>query len=120
MTDADLQQALDGWLPGLTRAGDFSGVVLVARGYGDANQDGHVPNTPDVRYNIGSINKAFTHVAILQLIDSGKLKLTDTIGALLPDDPNEGGRVSARSTADTVTIQVVLPRHDVGLGPACA
>ena len=31
-----------------------------------------------------------------------------------------GGRVSARSTPDTVTMQIVLPRHDVGVGPACA
>lgn len=114
MTDADLQQALDGWLSSQSSAGDFSGVVLVARGgrtifargYGDADRSGHVPNTPDVRFNVGSINKAFTHVAILQLVAAGKVKLTDTVGGLIPDYPNAEARVA--------TVQQLL-EHQAGI-----
>jgi len=70
------------------------GRTVFARGYGDADQSAHVPNTPDVRFNIGSINKAFTNVAIRQLVAEGKLHLTDTIGALIPDYPNANARVA--------------------------
>jgi CubicO group peptidase (beta-lactamase class C family) len=71
------------------RAVDFSGVVLIARGdtilllnaYG-------VRNTVDTRFNLGSINKTFTAIAVAQLIQQGRLSLDDHLVKYLPDYPN--------------------------------
>ena len=72
------------------------GVVLVSKvgepvfqkAYGLANREQRSPMSPELRFNYASIGKAFTKTAIGQLISAGKLKLTDTIGTLLPDYPN--------------------------------
>jgi CubicO group peptidase (beta-lactamase class C family) len=96
MTDAALGSALDTHLSAAARAGDFAGVVLVARqgapvfehAYGLVDPGGRTPMTPSLRFNYASIGKAFTKTAIGQLVAAGKLKLTDTVGALLPDYPN--------------------------------
>ena len=100
MTSPELAGALDGYLAGLARNGDFAGVVLVAKdgqpvfekAFGTADRDKNTAMTPDLRFNIASIGKAFTKTAVGQLIAAGKLKPTDTIGALLPDYPNEAAK----------------------------
>ena len=50
--------------------------------------------TPDLRFNLASIGKAFTKTAIGQLVGQGKLALTDTVGTLLPDYPNPNGKAA--------------------------
>jgi len=79
-----------------TRADLFSGVVLLAQGdkivlheaRGLASVEYGAPNRPDTRFNLGSINKVFTRVAIGQLIEKGTISLEDKIGKFLPDYPN--------------------------------
>lgn len=96
----EMGTALDAYLSKLAAEDRFSGVVLVAkegtpifeRAYGLADRSSSVPNTPATRFNLGSLNKQFTKVGIEQLIANQKLTLTDTIGALLPDYPNEQAR----------------------------
>lgn len=93
----------------------FSGTVLVAdRGkiiysgaYGDANKDHRVPNRLNTSYNIGSIGKTFTGVAIMQLAEAGKLRLDDKLAKFLPDFPFP--------EKDAITIQQLL-NHSSGLG----
>lgn len=102
MTDAALDQTLDAYLTSRTVDGQFAGVVLVsragrtafARAYGEADRDRHVANALSTRFNIGSINKSFTAVAIARLVGEGTLKLTDTVGMLLPDHPNADARAA--------------------------
>lgn len=73
----------------------FSGAVLVsrkgetlfARGYGLANVEHDVPNTPRTRFRLGSITKQFTAMAILVLKEQGKLALDDPIGKYVDDAP---------------------------------
>ncbi len=81
----------------LAAAGDdFAGVLLVARGdavllqraWGLADREAGIANGIDTRFRIGSLNKMFTAVAILQLVEAGKLSLDDAIGRHLPDYPN--------------------------------
>ena len=82
------------WLDG--RAAGFSGVALVARGdtieivagYGLADRASGRKNTADTRFNLGSINKTFTAIAIAQLIQQGRLSLDDTLAKHLPNYPN--------------------------------
>ena len=86
----------------------FSGVVLMAKdgkpflleAAGLADRGLGVPNRTDTKFNIGSINKIFTQVAIAQLAAEGKLSLTDTIHKHLPD--------VKIPEADRITIQQLL------------
>lgn len=67
-----------------------NGNILYSRsiGYGQINGTEKKPLTMASRYRIGSITKMFTAVMILQLIEEGKLKLTDTIDQFFPQIPN--------------------------------
>ncbi len=97
LSEADALKEIERHLDQLSAADEFSGVVLIAKNgkplfqrvVGLANKANNTPNRPDTKFNLGSINKFFTHVAILQLIEAGKLKLDDTIGKHLPAYPNQ-------------------------------
>jgi D-alanyl-D-alanine carboxypeptidase len=97
MSAEQLSTALDSYLAARTAAGEFAGVVLVARegkvlferGYGPADRDRNTPMQPTLRFNVASIGKGFTKVAVGQLVAQGKLALTDTIAMRLPDYPNK-------------------------------
>lgn len=66
----------------------YSGTVLVAKGpnilltdfAGEASKAFHVPNTIDTKFNLGSMNKMFTSVAVARLVEAGKLSFGDPIG----------------------------------------
>jgi CubicO group peptidase (beta-lactamase class C family) len=68
------------------------GQPVFERSVGQADRARGVANTPATRFNIGSINKIFTRLAIGQLIAGSRLKLTDTLGSVLPDYPNAEAR----------------------------
>lgn len=53
------------------------GRILLKKGYGMADLEWDVPNTPDAKFRLGSITKQFTATAILQLAEQGKLSVTD-------------------------------------------
>lgn len=68
------------------------GRVLYARAAGYSRIDGKdkKPSTVETRYRVGSITKTFTAVMIFQLVEEGKLKLTDTLDKFYPQVPNAG------------------------------
>jgi CubicO group peptidase (beta-lactamase class C family) len=76
----------------------FSGAVLVARhgnimaqrAYGMANYELAVPNRIDTRFHIASLSKTFTAAAILELVEGGKLSLSDLVAKFVPDYPRGG------------------------------
>ena len=108
MSAAELSREVDEYVGKLTADGVFSGALLVARdgapvfqkGYGFADRANQVPNTVETRFNLGSINKKFTEIAIRQLAAEGKLALSDTIGKLLPD--------YAQAVTRTATVEQLL------------
>lgn len=114
--DAALAAALDAQLQRLSEAEEFSGVVLLARGgepfferaYGLADRAKKRPNTTDTRFDIGSITKLLTRIAVGQLAERGLIDLQATLAASLPDYPNP--EVAAR-----ITVQQLLD-HSSGLG----
>jgi CubicO group peptidase (beta-lactamase class C family) len=61
------------------------GKVLYSKAFGYANRENKVPNQPTTNFNIASLGKTFTAVMIMQLVQEGKLKLTDTLSKLLPE-----------------------------------
>jgi CubicO group peptidase (beta-lactamase class C family) len=61
------------------------GKVLFSQGYGLANRELDVPNTPQTKFAIGSMTKAFTAVAIMMLQERGKLSVQDPICNYIKD-----------------------------------
>lgn len=102
LSNEQLASALDSYFAALVANDEFSGNVLVAKdgkpvyqnSYGFADRANKIQNTSATRFNLGSINKTFTKTAIEQLIARGKLSLTDTVGKLLPDYPQETTRAA--------------------------
>lgn len=78
-------------------AGTFDGLVLVAQGntvllksaYGCADRERSVTNTTAAISDMGSIAKTFTAAAVLQLVQNGTLKLSDTIENFYPAAPDQ-------------------------------
>jgi CubicO group peptidase (beta-lactamase class C family) len=64
------------------------GKVLLEKGYGMANLEWNVPNTPDTKFRLGSITKQFTATAILQLQEQGKLSVSDPACKYLDNCPD--------------------------------
>jgi CubicO group peptidase (beta-lactamase class C family) len=116
MSETDAISALRARLDKETAADRFSGAVLVAKNgnaifeqaYGMADRTAKIPNKTTTRFRIGSMNKMFTAVAILQLVQQGKIALTDMLGKFLPDYPNH-------DVASKVTIHTLLT-HTGGSG----
>lgn len=106
----------EAFLENLAAGDQFSGQVLVAENdeillveaYGLADRSLSLPNRLDTRFNLGSMNKMFTAVAILQLVERGDLSLNDTLFDVLPDYPNQ-------DVAHAVTIHQLLT-HTAGMG----
>ena len=116
LTDEQVAKELSDFLDRLVAADAFSGTVLVAKdgkpffekAYGLASRAYDVPNKLDTKFNLGSMNKMFTAVAIAQLAEQGKLSFDDKIGKYLPDFP-------VKDAAEKVTIHHLLT-HTSGLG----
>lgn len=100
----------------LTAEARFSGAVLLAKdgkplfqeAYGFANQAFNAKNNVDTKFNLASIGKLFTSVAIMQLIEEGRISIDDTLIEVMPDYPN-------KADAEKITIRHLL-MHQSGLG----
>ena len=116
ISQAELVRRLTSTLDSLAKAGQFSGVAVIARNgvpvlqhaLGMADRERGIANNPETAFNIGSINKVFTQIAILQLRDAGKLDLDSTLAEYWPDYPN-------KEVARKVTIRQLM-RHTSGIG----
>ena len=92
---ARLALQIDSSLQALVGQGKFTGSVLVAKdgqvllsqGYGMADVELDVPNTPQTKFRLGSITKQFTAMAILLLQQQDKLNLQDAICQYITDCP---------------------------------
>lgn len=113
---AKLEAELGAYLDDLARKDELSGVVVLTRGsetlfsraYGLADRERNIPNKIDTKFNLASMNKMFTAVAVAQLAEKGKLSFDDKVGKHLPGYPN-------REVAEKVTIHHLLT-HTSGMG----
>ena len=116
LTDAEMAKELDALMQKLAGADLFSGTVLLAKdgkpiyqkAFGTANKDFNAPNKLDTKFNLGSMNKMFTAVAIAQLVERGKLSFDDPLSKFLPDFPD-------KESAEKIKIKQILT-HTAGLG----
>lgn len=115
LSEREIRARVGSLLNTLVAADSFSGVVYVARGaepiyaraFGLASKTWNMPNRLDTRFNLASITKMFTAVAVAQLVEQGKLSFSDTVGDVLPDYPN-------KEVAQKVTLHQLLS-HTSGL-----
>jgi len=83
--DAIIEQMLqEGHYPGIGLAIEYKGAVY-EKGYGLADVEHQVPVTPDTVFPIGSVSKSFTALAIMQLVDQGKVSLDAPLGQYLTE-----------------------------------
>lgn len=110
-----LFQESDAFINALVAEDKFSGAILVAKdgkalfkkAYGSASKEFGVPNRLDTKFNLASMTKMFTGVAVGQLAEQGKLSFNDTVSKHLPDYPRE--------KAAQITIHHLLT-HTSGMG----
>ena len=114
--DEELAAAIKKLADTLGSSGRFSGTILVAAdgkplvegAWGEADREQKIPNTAETAYDVGSIGKLFTQIAILQLLEKGKLSLDDPFGKYLTSYPDP-------DVASKVTIRQLL-LHSSGMG----
>jgi CubicO group peptidase (beta-lactamase class C family) len=77
--------------------GDFEGAILIAKGdqvlfqeaYGFADREARKPNELHTQFRFGSMGKMFVIVAMMQLVEDGKVELAAPIGRYLPGYPDQ-------------------------------
>lgn len=84
------------------------GEVRAAVGYGDLEH--HIAMRADDAFQICSVNKTFTAIAILRLVDQGRLRLDATLARLL------GDKVARIPNAERITVAQLLD-HSSGVYP---
>ena len=116
ISQTELIKRLTTSVDSLARLGQFSGVVVLAKdgapvyqsAHGFADREHAIANNLQTAFNLGSINKVFTQIAILQLAAAGKLDLDSTLAKYWPDYPNQ-------EVARRITIRQLM-RHTSGIG----
>ena len=111
----DLESKVDALVKKYIDLDIFSGVVLIAeegnpvyhKAFGLADREKNVANKLDSRFDIGSMNKSFTKIAVMQLVGEGKIKLSDKLGKYIDGFPEEA--------ADKITVKHLLD-HQSGYG----
>jgi CubicO group peptidase (beta-lactamase class C family) len=92
--DALLREAYQPREPGAAVVVVQDGTTVLRAGYGMANMELGVAIEPHMVFRLGSITKQFTAVAILLLMEDGKLALDDDITRFLPTYPTQGYRIT--------------------------
>jgi CubicO group peptidase (beta-lactamase class C family) len=91
----ELASRIDAYLKPFVEGNNFIGVVYIAqgdrvlfqKGYGLADYEWSSPNTPETRFHIASISKAFTAAAVLLLEERGKLATSAPVSTYVSDYP---------------------------------
>lgn len=103
--DKQKQARLESYVASYYNQGTFNGVVMVAekgkpilsKGYGYANVEWQVPNTPQTKFLLASISKTFTATMVMKLVDQGKLSLDTKLSDVLKwYRPDVGNKVTIR------------------------
>lgn len=85
--------------PGASVAVVRDGEIIYKKGYGMANLEYDIPNTPSTVFHIASVSKQFTAFSILLLEKDGKLSLDDDIRKYIPEVPDFGKTITLRHLA---------------------
>jgi CubicO group peptidase (beta-lactamase class C family) len=83
-------------IPGVSIAVCREGRIVKANGYGRANVELDVPVTPQTIFQTGSVGKQFTSMAVMMLVEEGKIALDDKIVKYIPESPGAWKEVTVR------------------------
>jgi serine beta-lactamase-like protein LACTB len=83
-------------VPGISAAVASRGRIVFSKGAGFADLDNMVHATGLTVYNIGSVSKAITAVAVMQLLEQGKIGLDDDIRKYVPTFPDKGSTITIK------------------------
>ena len=83
-------------IPGVAVAVVRGGNVMLAKGYGEANVEHHVPVSPETIFQSGSVGKQFTSAAVMLLVEDGKLALDDSITKFFSNAPPSWRGITVR------------------------
>ncbi|MFO0980706.1 MAG: serine hydrolase domain-containing protein [Planctomycetota bacterium] len=94
--DAYLQSEIAPDTPGAAVMLVDHGEIVFAKGYGLANVAEHVPVTPQTVFDVGSVSKQFTAMAIMMLAEQGELSYDDSLSKFLPEFPAYAANITVR------------------------
>ena len=83
-------------IPGLSLAVVKDGKPLIVKGYGYANLEHRVLVKPETIFQSGSVGKQFTAMAVLMLVEEGKISLDEKIGKYLGEVPPAWSNITVR------------------------
>jgi CubicO group peptidase (beta-lactamase class C family) len=109
---SEIATKVDAYLKPYMDMNCFSGAILISKGdqillskgYGMANYELDVPNTPRTKFRLASVTKTFTTMAIVQLVERKMLSLEDKLSKFIPDYPS----------GDKITITMLI-NHSAGI-----
>lgn len=84
-------------LPGAAVIVTRNGQIVFRKGYGLANLELNVPVKPEMVFRLCSVTKQFTAVAVMMLVEQGKLSLNDDINRFFPDYPTGGKKITVEN-----------------------
>ena len=90
----------EGRAAGMTIAVAQNGEIIHLKGYGMADLEWDISTPPDATYEIGSVTKQFTSVAVLQLAEQGKLSLQDNLSKYFSDYDFKGHSITVEQLFD--------------------
>ena len=85
--------------PGATVAVVQNGDIVFRKGYGSANLEYGIPNSPSTIFHVASVSKQFTVFSVLLLAEQGKLSLDDDVRKYIPEVPDFGITITLRHLA---------------------
>jgi CubicO group peptidase (beta-lactamase class C family) len=94
--DALMEQWTRGGTPGAAVLVIHEGRILLKKGYGLANVETKEPIRPDTVFDLASVSKQFTAMAILMLSERSKLSLEDPLTKFFPDFPPYAQKITVR------------------------
>lgn len=117
------KQVQDQKITGLSIGIIVNGRIVMAKGYGLANVEHKIPASQKSVYKIGSLSKQVVAVGIMKLIQSGKIKLTDTVTKYFKDAPATWSNITIRHllnhtsglVRESPAFQPMLVQHDTVL-----
>jgi CubicO group peptidase (beta-lactamase class C family) len=103
--DKQLEKILDNLLspqfkiaePGCEILVAKKGEIVYKKAFGNANMELNMSIRPDMVFNLASVTKQFTAIAILQLVEQGKISLTDSLQKYIPDYPSKSYTITVEN-----------------------
>ena len=101
-------------VPGASVVVIQAGTAIIRRAYGMADLERHVAATPETDYRLASLSKQFTAMAVMLLVQDGKLHYDQPVREILPELPSAAGGISIRHllnhTSGIVDYEDLIPK----------